>query len=113
MTPAQRYFPNVVRFVAEAYELSVDDLTAEDRFLSEAVREARRVVCGVATRTIGLSSRQIGRLLQRDQKAICWGIRKLKRDSAKNPMLRKTLTEIEQRVKEDLSRFAVLQHAAE
>lgn len=113
MTPSQRFFPRILRLVAEVYEVSVDDLTAEENWLPENIREARRVVCLVSVGVVGMSTRQLGKLLQRDPHAIAFGIRKGRTEAARNPILSQTIKQIERRVREDVSAFEVFPEAAE
>jgi chromosomal replication initiation ATPase DnaA len=107
MTPAQRFFPEVLRLVAVAYETSIDDLTTEAHWPPDAIREARRVVYLVTHDTLGLTHREIGKLMQRDQKAVCHGLLKIRKDVSRHPLLRKTVTDIAKRVREAAGIFDV------
>lgn len=99
MTPAQRFYPEILRLVAVAYDLTVDDLTAEDDWAHSDVREARRIAYVVASDLLQMSHRQIGSLMQRDPKAIHHGIGKARRDMKGNVLLRKVVADISVRVR--------------
>lgn len=98
MTPAQRFYPEILSLVASVYQVTVDDLTAEDQWARDDVREARRVAYVVAA-GLQMTHRQIAVLMQRDHKAIGQAIAKCKRDMVRNPLLRKVVADVAARAR--------------
>lgn len=99
MNPSARIFNELLDIVARAYDVTLDRLTTEERMPGPRVREARQVVCFVGAETLGLTTRQLGRLMQRDAKAASWATRRCRRTMAKRPLLRRTVQQISQHMR--------------
>jgi chromosomal replication initiation ATPase DnaA len=105
VTPAQRFFPEILRLVAVAYDVNLDELTAEEQWARDDIREARRVAYVVASDVVQLTHRQIGQAMQRDHKAIHAGIGKCRRDMVRNRLLRKVVADVGARVRDAVQDF--------
>lgn len=111
MTPTARIFNELLDTVARAYEFDVAALTAEENWAPGPVREARGVICFVGTDTLGLSTRELGRLMQRDNKAIGRTLARARVAVKASPVLRRVVDQVTLRLREHIRHFDVFEPA--
>jgi hypothetical protein len=112
MTPTTRIFTTLLETVARAYELDTERLTTESGWPPPPVREARAIVCLVAVDTLGLSLRQVGRLMQRDHKAIERAVKLCRQRLTTQPVLRRVAAQISTEIKEQIRDFDIFERGA-
>jgi chromosomal replication initiation ATPase DnaA len=108
MTPTARIFNELLRVTARAYDLDVERLTTEERMPAPRIREARQVVMFIGSELLGLTTRQLGQLMQRDAKAAWLGSRRCRRAIAKDPLQRRIVQQLSQHIREYVRTLDVL-----
>jgi chromosomal replication initiation ATPase DnaA len=100
MTPTTRIFNELLAVTARTYNVNLDRLTTEERMPGPKVREARQVIFFIGSDTLGLTTRELGQLMQRDATAASWAIRRCRRQLKKRPVLRRTVEQLSRHIRE-------------
>lgn len=112
MSPTNRLFRELVDTVARVYDMNTDELTTENQYAPAGVHEARQVVCLVAVEVLGVSQRQVAKLMQRDPRAINNGLKVLRAKLEKSPLLRRVVDQVTKRTKRAVQEFDVFAREA-
>jgi hypothetical protein len=112
MTPTTRIFTTLLETVARAHDLDTEALTTEAQWPPAPIREARAIACLVAVDTLGLSLRQVARLMQRDPKAIQRSVAVLRERLAAQPVLQHVVKQVSAEIKAQIRDLDVFERGA-